>query len=485
MLPACFVAAAVLAGARERRLVRALREQTLIVGVLALAAAALLSRGRLGAYQGLFELEAGPGAVLGRLGTQSLNLLYAAGWVVVPASLLGLTLAVWRPRSRAELAFGSLGATLVTALLLQASLWGDTSLMQERYLFYAVPVAATAFALFAARGWPWPRAYAAGCVALLLLAALVPLSGYVTQFGNRHSPFLFAVAYVEQLAGVGAGALVVAAAAGAFAVLAAVGGFSSRPAVVAGALAVAAGVAVSVAANAYDLRKNDAIRRAYLPANPSWVDDAAVGDVALVYAPGHYKDGLEQLFWNRSVRDVLLLPGAEPLDSFRADRVSIAPDGRLLAGGRAVRAPLLVDSRAAAITLRGAEVAGSSPAYDLWRPTGTPRLATAALGWYRDGWLSSQGVFTVWGPRVEGRLRFRATAPRASGDSTLTVSASGESRSIGLRAGESRTVEVTSCGRGPWQATVTSSRVVFGADRVLSVRSTRPVWKPDPGACGS
>jgi hypothetical protein len=145
--------------------------------------------------------------------------------------------------------------------------------------------------------------------------------------------------------------------------------------------------------------------------------------------------------------------------------------------------PLLVDSRAAAIDLRGAERVGSSPAYDLWRPAGTPRLATAAFGWYWDGWLGSAGTYIVWRPRVEGRLRFRVTAPRTTGDSTLTIRVGAERRTIPLRAGEPRWVEIASCGRGPWRAVVNSSTIVFGSDRVLSVRSTRPVWTPDPGAC--
>ncbi len=483
VLPACFVAAVIVAGLRERRLRAALREQFLVLGALALAGMTLLVRGRLGLYADVLSLDLAPGGLPSRLGTQTLNLLYASGWVIVPAAALGLALALGRPRSRTELAFGSLGFSLVAALVVQASLWGDTHLMQERYTFYAVPVLATAFALLAGRGRPWPRAHALACGGLLLLAALVPLSGYVTHFGNRHSPLLFAVTYVQQLTGVAEGALVVAGVAGGLAVLTALAGLSARPALVIGALAVLAASGAGVAANIYDVRKNDAIRRAYLPADPSWVDEAQVGDVALVYAPGHYKDGLEQLFWNRSVRRVLLLPGAEPLDAFRASAVTLASDGRLLDGGVPVRMPLLVDSRAAAITLRGASIAGSSPAYDLWRPHGTPRLATAAVGWYADGWLGAGGTFTVWSPRVAGRVTFRVTGPPDAAASVLTITSPTGRRSLRVPAGASVPVEVKACARGPWQVTATSDSLVFGADRVLSVRSTRPVWTPDPSAC--
>jgi hypothetical protein len=486
VLPLCFLAGALIVGVRERRLARAVREQALVVGVVTLAGAAFLVRGgnRLGLYGELLALDLEPRALVARLATQALALLYASGWVIVPGALLGLGLALWRPLSRAELAFGALTLSLAAALLLQAALWGDTALMQERYTFYAAPALTTAFALFAVRGWPWRRVHAVSCGALLLIAATVPLSGYVTQFGNRHAPVLFAVAYVEQLTGdVGSGSLLVAAAAGALALLAALAGLRARPLVLVGALATIALAATSLCANLYDLRKNDAIRAAYLPANPSWVDDAGIGETALVYAPGHYKDGLEQLFWNRSVRSVLLLPDAEPLDSFAADRVTIRADGALLRAGRPVRTPLLVDSRAAAITLTGADVVGSSPAYDLWRPRGTPRLATYAVGWYRDGWLGSSGTFTTWAPRVAGRVRFQLRGPSDAPASTLSIESPAGRRSLVVPPGETRTVELAACGHGSWQATVASNTVVFAADRVLTVRSTRPVWTPDPAAC--
>ena len=411
-------------------------------------------------------------------------LVYAAGVALVPAGVLGRVACVARSRTRAELAFGALASAIVAALLLQASLWGDASLMQERYTFYAVPLLALAATLYLTRGATWPRVHALLCAGLVILAATVPLSGYVVAFGNRHSAVLFGVSRLEQWLGVAAGSLAFAAAAGAVAILALAAARTRYAIAGVTLLALAFLVGTSVAAASYDISKNDAIRTSYLPRDPSWVDHAGVGDVALVYARGHYKDGLEQLFWNRSVDRVLLLPGADALDTVAATGTRIADDGTLLAAGEAVRSPVLVDNRAASITLASARVLASSPAYQLWQPAGSVRLASYSAGWYRDGWLASSGSFQVWRPAIAGRLRFRVRGAAGPGATTLTITSPAGRRTIPVPAGATRTIELPTCGRRSWEATFTADHLVFLADRVVTLRSTRPVWTPDPRACG-
>jgi dolichyl-phosphate-mannose-protein mannosyltransferase len=485
VLPVCFVAAAFVVGARGRTLRQTVREQWLAAGAVALALAAVMGRGGddVGLYKHVLTLDdVAPASVASQLATQSLALLYASGWVIVPGAVLGLVLALARPRSRGELAFGALTLSLLLALLLQASLWGEPAIMQERYTFYAVPLLATAFALFASRGWPWRRAHTAACAGLLIVASTVPLSTYVAHFGNRHSIMLFAVTRSEQTLGVGGGALAVAAVAGLLALVAALLGLSRRTAGLILALALVASGGTGIAAASYDLGKNDSVRRAYLPADPSWVDHASVGDVALVYSRGHYyRDGLEQLFWNRSVSRILLLPAAGALDSFVTSQIEIGRDGTLLVGGRPLRLPLLVDSRVAKMRLRDATLVATSPAYDLWKPAGAAKLYSYAVGWYRDGWLARRS-FEVWAPRIAGRVRFRIKGPRGR-DSTLTISTPRGRTVMRVGAGVSRTIELTACGRSSWRATFASDYLVLAPEGVESLQATQPVWTPDRAAC--
>jgi hypothetical protein len=485
VLPICFLVAALVMDVRERQLLWTVRRQWVVVGAAVLAAAAFAAHGSVGQYGDVLSgLDLGPASLVHRLGTQGLALLYGAGLVVVPGAALGLAAAFARPRTRAELALAAFTVPFTGALLLQASLWGDTGQMQERYLFYAVPLLAVGFALHAGRGWPWWRAYALLCAGLLLLAATTPLSGYAVALGKDHAAVLFAVTRAEEaFGGVAGGSLVWALAAGAVAVLAALLARTRRATVAVTALALAAPAAAAFAATSYDLRYDASVRNDYLPADRSWVDHAAAGDVALVYSKGIPKEGLEQLFWNRSVRRILLLPGAPPLDAYGADKLSIAPDGTLLDAGRPLDQPLLVDGGAAVITLRGARRVAASQTYELWTPAGKPRLSYYATGWYRDGWLGTGGAFRLWGRHIAGRIRF--TVSRAAGDEPATLSLrtpAGRMR-ITVRPGETRTVSLTACGTAHWKATFGVDRLVLFGSRLLGMRATEPVWTPDRGAC--
>ena len=363
LLP-CFVVAALIVGVRERALFRAVRTQWLVVVAVTAACSLFLIRGRVGFYSQLLTLDLAPVSLAHRLETQSLALLYGSGWVLVPAAVLGLAAAIARPRTRAELALGAFTIPFAVGLLLQASLWGDTGQMQERYLFYCVPLLAVGFALHAGRGWPWWRAHTLLCAAMFVLAATVPLSGYAILSGKQHATVLFAVTRAEELFGsIGAGALAFGAAAGALSVLAAVAARTRFATVAVAALAIAAPASAALAASSYDLRYDASVRHDYLPADRFVGRPHGLRDVAMVYGQGVPKEGLEQLFWNRSVTRIVLLPDAPPLDAFGADQLRIARDGTLLVGDAPLRQPLLVDGGGAVIQLRGAKRVAASQAY--------------------------------------------------------------------------------------------------------------------------
>src|SRR5207244_8567211 len=147
-------------------LLRELRRQRIVVAATGLALVAVTAVG-LGYYRHPVLTLAGRPAELGR---NLLVLAFASGWILVPAALLGLGAALVRPRTREERVFGAFAVAALAGVLAEATLYGDTSVVHERYACYAVPLVALGFALHAGRGWPWRRAHAA-LAGLTLLAA--------------------------------------------------------------------------------------------------------------------------------------------------------------------------------------------------------------------------------------------------------------------------------------------------------------------------
>jgi hypothetical protein len=490
VLPLCFVAAVLIVGARERRLRSLVREQSIVLVVFALGAllAATVGFHRvLGLYESALDSRAAPVELLERAGVNALVLAYASGWILLPGALLAFGLVLAKPRTRSELAFGAFALPLVVTLLLEAGLVGAVEHAQERYVFYALPLVGIAFCLYAARGWP-ARTYHALLAALLLTAsAVVPLAGFAAAEGKSHSPFLLAAFRVEEWVGTpGTGSLLLAAGAAA---LLAVGVLLSRTprlgASVALSLAIAAAGTASAAAVAFDNRNAGAVRTAFLPEDPSWVDSQAVDDVVLVRGPQGVKtEALEQLFWNRSIDRVALLPGAEQLDHVHSPTLRVRGDGTLLLGDRPLRSPLLVDGYSGTLRLADADILGSSPSFALWQPRGDARLSLYFAGRYGDGWLAGAGRLYVWPGRpggvLAGRLELPLAAPPA--DVTLRFRAKGAPAvAVELSAGERRTVSFPVCSHGPWHLTFISEDRGFVGGRVVSAQAGEP--RLVPGRC--
>ena len=339
VLPLCFALAVVAIGLREHDLRRLARAQRLPLAAAALAVLGALAgvalRG-LGYYSGASNLHFDVVSV----GKNLTVLFYGAGWAIVPGAAVGIVLCIARPRSRAEAAFGWLAASLGAALLLEAAIWGDSSLVQERYLFYVLPLAGAAFCLQAARGWPLARVQAVLAAGLLLLSVRVPLSGWAQPGTDDHSAFLLSVERLQLWFGTSTGDLVVAAAAALLSVGAALGPWRRR---VAAPLLLGAALAASTASlggvTALDHANSLRLLHRYLPAERSWVDAEHVGGATLLEAAGNRpSDGEEQLFWNRSLRRVAVLPGGSPPDRLAAAYLSVDAHGVLRDHGRACAA---------------------------------------------------------------------------------------------------------------------------------------------------
>jgi hypothetical protein len=482
--------AVLILGLAERRFRAVAREHALplaiVVGTAVVALAAGPSR-YLGMYRDALGVDVDAALLVERVGSNALVLGYASAWILIPGAILGFALALARPRTRFERAFAALALPLVAALLLEASLFATPQHVQERYAFYALPLLALAFGLYAARGWPFRLLHAGLAAALLSLTALFPLSGYTPGDGKTHSAFLLAVARLEEIVGDSAGAALLAATLAGLTLLIAIAG-STRPRLgtpVALAIALALSGVVAAGATSFDVRNTDAIRTAMLPSDPSWIDHAAERPVTLLRTPGGVRtETLEQLFWNRSVDRVAVLPDAVRLDAFQADDVQVAPDGTIDVGDDA----LLVETRASWIELRGARPLASTDGFALWQPEGQPRLALLLAGRYADGWLAPSGRITVWpeqaGEPVAGRLRIELSAPDAVEAMTFSF------RSPGRRAveavvpgGATRVVTLTVCSATSWRARFGADQAGFVGSRMVSGRASPPVFTPDAAAC--
>jgi hypothetical protein len=498
VLPVCFVGALVVVGLRERRLRAAVREQSLPLGLFLIPVIALLAAGpgrALGYYEGVLELDVGALSVTRWFGSDLMLLAYVSGWVLVPGALLGLGLAFWRPRSCEELAFAALASFFSVAVLLEAAVYAASGAnrVQERYFFYAVPLVALAFGLYARRGWPHRLAFALLAGTLVALSARVPLAGYSAADGKTTSPVLLAVAELERtLRDPGLASLVVAlgvAALSAFAVAAVF--VARRKTAVLVALTLAACGAASVGVILFDRGNSSRVREDLFPnGNVSWADEAGLGDIAFLSSPGGERGFThEQLFWNRSVADLYLLPGAVPPDAFAAPGISVAGDGSLLVDGEPLDRPLLVDGYGTTIVLRGGRTVATSPPYRLVQPTGRPRLALYMPGRYFDGWLSLAGRVTLWPERLggdlAGRLELELRSPRSADPVAITFERpGGGTATFPLRAGERRHVSLPVCSQsGPWKVEFSVPFTGTVGNRLVSVEATTPRYVPAPGVC--
>jgi hypothetical protein len=411
-----------------------------------------------------------PVAMIQWVARDAMLLAYSSGWVIVPGALVGLAYALVRPRTRAEVGFAVTTLTLAAALLLEASQIADTDSQrfQERYLFALVPLLGIAFGLYVERGLPRKIPVALCSAGLLLVAARIPLSGYAAAHNKDDSPTLWAVLRLESLVTTGNGSLAVALIAAAFSLLAALVAARKLPAAVALAAAVAACCALSAGATSFD-SKTSHLLRGTLPPDLRWVDDAHLGAVDLVAPPGARKEqSWEQLFWNHSVRRLLLL-GSPPIDQFASERVRVARDGRLFVGRTVIRRPLLIQTYASTVELTGAKRVRHELIFDLYRPVGTPRLRLVAAGRFADGWLAPRGAITVWTAKG-GTLTLDLSLPKRTQTTPMLLTARGVHKAVRVQPGQHMRLGFHVPSGGAWSLHFSTTRPGYlSNERAVSV----------------
>ena len=490
VLPLCYLAAVVAVGTRDRRLRATVREHGLATGAiglgLVLGLGAALS-GTVGLYGDVTAYSVEPLVAAKGFGANALVLAYAAGWVLVPGALIGLALALARPRSRAEVGFGAFTVSFLVLLLAQASVVGDAGRVQERYAMYALPLLVVAFVLYAARGWPYLRAYALLAALAATAAAVVPLAGYAAGGGSSQSVVLAAVRELEtRLGDVGLASLVVALAVAALSAVVLLVAFSRRELATPVAVAVTALAALTTTGAAFASQQDarTLLRTTFLPTDPSWVDAAGEEPVTLLAGPRSTRaDLLSTLFWNRSVRQLALLDGADRPDAFAVLEPNVDGAGRLdLPAGL-----LLTDTHGSTILLRDAERVAAAPTKALWRPDGRPQLLLLAAGRYFSGLLASEGGFRVWprepGGRIAGWLELELAGAGASPVPFRVDLPGGDALELTIPPRTPKLVRIPVCARGVWSAGFATGSVGFVHGTRVGLRSSEPRLVDDPSAC--
>jgi hypothetical protein len=201
----------------------------------------------------------------------------------------------------------------------------------------------------------------------------------------------------------------------------------------------------------------------------------------LVQTPGTpHARAHEQLFWNRSLDNVLFFDEASAIDAFGHTQLTTDARGRFVAGGKVVRRPLAISNYAVRMQLRDARLAARGADYELWRPVGTPRAALFVGGLYTDGWLAEGARITVWPDRgrvVRGTLRLQLSLPARTERTVLQLSAPGLKRKVAVRPSSKQTVVLPIDHRGPWTLNVHTDRPGYLADgRPISVKAAMPVF---------
>lgn len=496
LLP-CFIVAWLVVLAREQRLRETLRRHWRTAVGIVLATAALAAAGparSTGYYPSFLHVGVRPLHVLSALALNVLVLMVGTGLVLLPGALLALVAAFERPLRREQLAFGSLVLAVTLALLLQASIYGDTTVAQTRYAFYVVPLWIVAFVLYAEQGWPRRRFFALAALGLVTSVLSSPLTTIAGGHGKVHSPELFAVGRLQQLVhdNAGTASLSILGGLALTTTVAVLASFVHRRVATTVALLGAAGVmvATSVAAYSFDARNTRNVRDVFAGPSPSWVDALHVGPARMIVLPDDLRtDSLEQLFWNRSVDRVTMLPSTFPIDMLPVQQGSFAHDGTVLTSGRPTTGPVLLDEYGSSVQVRSATRLGASPTSVLYRPHGALRLRLLAVGEYHDRWLADQGGVVVFPDRaggpIAGRVLFAVQDPLGARTATLSFRRGAQRvASFDVRGGETRVLSVPVCARGTtvidFHATATGQ---LTDGRLVSVHSMPPRFVADRRAC--
>ena len=396
---------------------------------------------------------------------------------LLPAAIVGVVLGLVRPTGRIEQAFATLTVGLVGALFLESSIVSaevEIDPYMERYVIMLFPLLVPAAAI-AVRHRSSRRTLFGGLVAgsLMIVAFRAPVSLITASGMQSHSSYLRAVVEFETTVGTANAALAISLMAIAGAALGVL--VLARPHLMPALLTIC--LVTNLGALALSV-KQDRAGAAYaaettLTGDRSWVDHAARSQVTYLETPGTTRLlGIEQMFWNRSIRRVARMDGAETLDHAPAAPTTIGRDGTILADGRPVTGSLLVSRIGNTVRLGNVVTLAATPSLILGRAAEPARL-TLLADRTSDGWLVRRGFVRVWQPNiaVRGTVVLRVTNPRAQATLHLGLTAPSYRRTVRVLPGETVTIRVPVCSSGPWRLAYRADRATFVDGRVLSLRA--------------
>ena len=378
--------------ALDRTWLRGLRRFAPLLAVLVVAGAVLLGLERttgtsaLGAYGITAHVSYGLGDAI-RFGLYHAAdvLLLTALVPVVGAALLAARAFTGDERDATVRAYVAVTSAVVLGFVAQVGLFASRLLgrLAERNLIGLAPLAFVGFAVWLDRGAPRPRlATAAVAAAALGLLLYLPYDYMITQAAEPDAfttipLFRLRETYPDLdlrlavcLAAVGLLALVVLLPR------------RVRWLLPATALVLLAGASIS--ASRVVARQATLFRPAMVGDPSRWIDIAAGGPVTYVYGGELAWSGgapvWMNVFWNRRVRRVVDLPGAEVVGPVPQLRARVASDGRLvLPDGRTLDGGYVVAAKSTALVGELVTLSGPSQ-LALWRAPSPLRLASTTSG---------------------------------------------------------------------------------------------------------
>ncbi len=451
LIPAILIAAMV---ADRGRIVQACRRLPLIAGAVAIACIAAIVAGPslLGRYQAVTSF--GLSWETGRWVAVTLLLLtIATGVVVVPGAFAWLGATLLRPHDRAQTAFAAFVSAFTVGLIVASaviSVETDSQRFFERYLIVLVPLLALAFLCWLEDRRVGHRVAAAIGIVIIALAALVPLSSYAEGQGRADSPTLQTVSLLSDSIGIGSASLTAALVITAAAIIGVLASLWYRvPRAVVTGTALVCLAAVSVGAHAGEILGSQRLADSFFVDDPRWVDATGARDVTLVQTA--YSGNVPAMvtsFWNTSVTSITSLGSRhiDPVDG-QGSAIRMKADGLLVsADGSPIERPILFASSGTAAAFSDTVKVVPDRSFALILPRKPLRLVGLAEGVRSDGTLAPKGRIIAYpspGRRCS-TVVVRLVVPTDSAPTTVRLREDGETRTLRIRPGGTRTISVTS-----------------------------------------